>query len=46
MTIHVEREEIIQQKFADIDLKKGDGIEMLVSGNMTWYVEPKANFRL
>ena len=45
MAICVEREEIIQQKFADIDLKKGDGIEMLVSGNMTWYVEPKAQFQ-
>ena len=45
-TIHVEKGEIIQQRFASMIRSEGVGTGMLVLDNMTWYVELRANLKL
>ena len=44
--IHVEKEEIIQQKFANMIRLEGAGTDMLVLDNMIWYVELRASLKL
>ena len=41
----MEKEGITQLRFASTDQWKGDGTEMLVKGNMTWYAELKNQFK-